>query len=118
MTMHFDNRMAVLTVTRDMLTRTGANADMVDGLVQFARSVRGVEVAALLWEQDAASSDLHREPSTKISMRAAGDMDVSKVAVALGGGGHRAAAACTVGEPLDAARTKLLSQATALLFTP
>jgi phosphoesterase RecJ-like protein len=109
-----NGRVALLTVTKAILERTRATPDMIDGLITFARQVRGVEVAALIWEQDAASSDLGKEPSTKVSLRASGRLDVSKVAVALGGGGHRAAAAATLGIALDATRARLLAELAAL----
>lgn len=110
-----DGRLAVMTVTQAMLKKTSATSEMIEGLITFARQMRGVEVAALLWEQDAATSDLGREPTTKISLRAPGKMDVSKVAVALGGGGHRAAAATALPVGLDEARAALLREVALLM---
>ncbi|MCA9580316.1 MAG: DHH family phosphoesterase [Myxococcales bacterium] len=113
--LHNDGRLAVLKITQEMLERTGATAEMVDGLVTFGRSVRGVEVAVLLWEQDEASSDYGTVPATKVSYRSRGAADVSALAVSLGGGGHRAAAAACVRQEMDVVRERVLKEASALL---
>lgn len=88
----FGGKVAIMRVTREMLAICGANDDMVEGMVNYARRVEGAEVGALLWEwevPDAAGSHIE----TKISLRSRGDFDVSQIATALDGGGHRAAAA-------------------------
>ncbi|MGB8221410.1 MAG: DHH family phosphoesterase, partial [Polyangiales bacterium] len=81
----FDDRVAILKVTRVMLDICGANDDMVEGMVNYARRLKGVEIGALLWEwpvRDAAGTHLE----TKISLRSRGDADVSVIAAALHGG--------------------------------
>ena len=90
--MAFDGRVAIMRVTREMLEICGADDDMVEGMVNYARRVEGAEIGALLWEwqvRGAGRSALE----TKISLRSSGDADVSVIAAALNGGGHRAAAA-------------------------
>ncbi|MEO0323805.1 MAG: DHH family phosphoesterase [Myxococcota bacterium] len=94
----FEGRLAVLRVTRDMLADVGGDDDMVEGMVNYGRMVRGVEIAALLWEFP-ADDGLRIE--TKISLRSAGGMDVSRIAVRFGGGGHRAAAGAQAAGSLD-----------------
>jgi phosphoesterase RecJ-like protein len=98
----FDGRVAVMRVTREMLAICGANDDMVEGMVNYARRVDGVEIGALLWEwevRDTAGSHVE----TKISLRSSGDADVSVIAAALNGGGHRAAAATQLDISIDEA---------------
>jgi len=88
----FDGRVAIMRVTREMIAACGADDDMVEGMVNYARRVEGAEIGALLWEwpvRDAAGQRLE----TKISLRSRGNADVSVIAAALNGGGHRAAAA-------------------------
>ena len=90
--MAFDGRVAIMRVTREMLDICGANDDMVEGMVNYARRVEGAEIGALLWEWPVrGAGGNHLE--TKISLRASGDADVSVIAAVLNGGGHRAAAA-------------------------
>ena len=107
--MAFDGRVAIMRVTREMLEICGADDDMVEGMVNYARRVEGAEIGALLWEwrvRDATSN--HTE--TKISLRASGDADVSVIAAALNGGGHRAAAATQLDITIDEADERLRAE--------
>ncbi|MCS6799718.1 MAG: DHH family phosphoesterase [Myxococcota bacterium] len=106
-----DGRLALVEVTRAMLERTGARDEMVEGMVNHARAVRGVEVAALLWERPAAPGCAR----TKVSLRSRGAVDVTRVATALGGGGHRAAAGAEVDAPMDEVASRLVSLVRPLL---
>ena len=102
----FDGRVAIMRVTREMLDICGADDDMVEGMVNYARRVDGVEIGALLWEWDVPDENgTHRE--TKISLRSSGDADVSVIAAALDGGGHRAAAATQLNITIDEAAERL-----------
>jgi phosphoesterase RecJ-like protein len=105
----FEGRVAIMRVTREMLEICGANDDMVEGMVNYARRVEGVEIGALLWEwpvRDATGTHLE----TKISLRARGNADVSAIAAALHGGGHRAAAATQLNITIDEANERLRAE--------
>lgn len=79
-----DQRVAQVTVTKEMFARHGAQKEDADPLVEIARDIEGV-VVAVLFKQD---SDLWR-----VSLRAKdARVDVSKIAGLFGGGGHKAAA--------------------------
>ncbi len=94
--LHEEGRLATLRVTRAMLERIGASDDMVEGIVNYGRIVRGVEIAALVWEKR-----IGPRPQTKVSFRSRGTIDVAAIALTLGGGGHPAAAAALVDAPID-----------------
>ena len=105
----FDGRVAIMRVTREMLAACGANDDMVEGMVNYARRVEGAEIGALLWQwpvRDASGERLE----TKISLRSSGNADVSLIATALNGGGHRAAAATQLDVSIDEAEKLLRSE--------
>ncbi|MGB5696786.1 MAG: bifunctional oligoribonuclease/PAP phosphatase NrnA [Polyangiales bacterium] len=105
----FDGRAAIMRVTREMIDICGANDDMVEGMVNYARRVQGAEIGALLWEwpvHDAEGSHLE----TKVSLRSRGNVDVSAIAAALHGGGHRAAAATQLDVTIDEAEQMLLAE--------
>lgn len=105
----FEGRAAIMRVTREMLDICGANDDMVEGMVNYARRVQGVEIGALLWEwpvKDAVGNHVE----TKISLRSSGKADVSVIAAALGGGGHRAAAATQLNITIDQAEERLRAE--------
>lgn len=110
----FDGRVALMRVTRQMLEICGANDDMVEGMVNYARRVEGVEIGALLWEWPVRDADgEHLE--TKISLRSSGTADVSVIAAALRGGGHRAAAATQLNITMDEAERRLHAELTEYL---
>ena len=107
--MAFDGRVAIMRVTREMLDICGANDDMVEGMVNYARRVEGVEIGALLWEWRVRSAGGNRI-ETKISLRSRGNVDVSVIATALNGGGHRAAAATKLNITIDEADERLRAE--------
>jgi phosphoesterase RecJ-like protein len=82
---------------------TGAVPGDTEDLVNYPRSVEGVEVALLFIEQ--------AEGDTKVSFRARAKVDVAKLAEAYGGGGHKLAAGARLPGPLPAAREKVIRAA-------
>ena len=109
---HADGKIAILRVSRAMLARTAATDEMVEGLVNYARMLEGVEVAALLWERDPEPDPNGKlSPVTKVSLRARRSVDVSQIAVALGGGGHRSAAGANLSCTLDDCRDQVVKAA-------
>ena len=83
-----DGRVIVATVTRRMLEFYGAQTEDIEGIIDQLRVTKGVEVALLLQEID--------DQQYKVSMRSNTFVDVSKIAVYFGGGGHVKAAGCTM----------------------
>jgi phosphoesterase RecJ-like protein len=82
-----DGRITVVHLSRGDFGETGAIESDSEGVVDHLRSVEGTAVAGLVREQ------LNGEPARKVSLRATDDrIDVSVIARALGGGGHRRAA--------------------------
>lgn len=115
--MAFEGRVAIMRVTREMLDICGANDDMVEGMVNYARRVEGAEIGALLWEWPVRGpGGNHLE--TKISLRSSGKADVSLVAAALNGGGHRAAAATQLDITIDEADERLRAELTKYFGCP
>ncbi len=105
----FGGKVAIMRVTREMLAICGADDDMVEGMVNYARRVEGAEVGALLWEWE-VRDDSGSHVETKISLRSRGDFDVSKIATALDGGGHRAAAATQLDIDIGEAERRLRAE--------
>jgi phosphoesterase RecJ-like protein len=69
-----------MTLWRKDLAETGASPDEAEGFISFARSVEGVEVAALFKELE--------NGEFKVSLRSKNYADVATVAESFGGGGH------------------------------
>ena len=85
---------------------TGAIPLDTEDLINFPRSVAGVEVALMLMEQ--------RDGTIKVSFRSR-RADVGRLAEQFAGGGHRLAAGATLAGPLEAARERALAAALELL---
>lgn len=79
------------------------NTEMGDdeGLVEMLRDIEGVEVAVLLKEKEGANG-------FKCSLRSHETINVSDIALLLGGGGHRGAAGCFVSGTVDHAKEKIV----------
>ena len=86
----FDGGLLTLTqLTRDDYAVTGADESFSEGVVDHLRSLEGTAVAGLVRDLLSDSAAARR----KVSLRATDDrIDVSAIARALGGGGHRRAA--------------------------
>lgn len=100
-------RFASLAVTLDMYARTGTDAELTDGFINYPRSVRGVEVAIFFRQLD--------DRSFKVGFRSKGAVDVSRLAAGFGGGGHHNAAGCVVAGDLATVRDQVFSHLQAVL---
>lgn len=80
-------------VSRDELEREGVAMSELDDLIDFLRTAREADVAAVAKEQP--------DRAWKVSMRSRGDTDVAAIAEGFGGGGHRLAAGYTSNDDLD-----------------
>ena len=81
-------KLAYAYVSADMLRRTGCGEEETEGFVGEIRSLHGVEVAILFTEWP--------EGEVHVSLRSKSYVDVSRVALEFGGGGHPRAAGCTL----------------------
>jgi phosphoesterase RecJ-like protein len=113
MTLEAEGTIAFVSVDRAMMTRARASDDMIEGMVNYGRMLEGVRVAVLLWEPVGKEG-----VEVKVSLRAGEGGDVSKIAVALGGGGHRSAAGASLAMGLPEAREKVLAAAIESLGLP
>lgn len=87
--LHAYGKIASLVISSEMFAASGADQELTEGLVNYARSVEGVEAAVLVRETPT--------PGTcKVSLRSRGTVDVAATSLVFGGGGHRAAAGATV----------------------
>lgn len=78
-----DGEVCVGVITQDILAQTGASLANVDDLVTMMLAIEGVELAALIKEE---------EEFIKLSLRALSRANVAEVAQTFGGGGHLRAA--------------------------
>lgn len=86
LSLHHDASIATFMVTKKDIEETGATMPDMEGIVDYGRSLSTVEVSVFAMELDG---------SIRISMRSK-KADVSKVAMAFGGGGHKVASGFTL----------------------
>jgi bifunctional oligoribonuclease and PAP phosphatase NrnA len=88
----FDGGLLTVThLTREDYAATQADESFSEGVVDHLRALQGTAVAALV--RELIGGDPSEPPRRKVSLRATDDrVDVSAIARALGGGGHRRAA--------------------------
>jgi phosphoesterase RecJ-like protein len=81
-----------MTVTKRMLDMTGTQPEDVDGLINYARRIQDVKVAALIQEPKNGTGEGQRRRKYHVSLRSDGSVDVAAIASSFGGGGHYSAA--------------------------
>ncbi len=92
---------ASLVVTLDMFKKSGAETELSDGFVNYARGIEGVEAGVLFRE---CGVDEY-----KVSLRSKGAVNVAAIASSFNGGGHKNAAGFTMKGSLEEIRAKVLS---------
>lgn len=95
----FDGKADIAYVTQEMLDKTGALMEETEGIIEILRNISGVEISAFLKES--------KDNEIKVGLRAKTYGDVSKIAQAFGGGGHKKAAGCTLNTTLEEAKEKI-----------
>jgi len=96
-------KVAWVVVERGLLGRYGAGDEHTDGLINFVRTIKGVEVAIMFREIEAGKY--------KVGFRSKGEVDVHRLASKLGGGGHIRAAGCVMGGDLRQVVEKVVQEA-------
>jgi phosphoesterase RecJ-like protein len=91
---------AWMTVPPKAVSKLGATADDLEGLVDYPRDIEGVEVGVLFRETVRGA--------TKVSLRSNGAIDVNALARQFGGGGHVKASGALVERPLPEVRAEVL----------
>ncbi|SFD69246.1 phosphoesterase RecJ domain-containing protein [Paenibacillus catalpae] len=95
-----DQQIGWLYVAKDDMRETGAVSDDMEGIVNYALNIDGVEVGILFKETE--------DGGVKASLRSAGKADVAAIAQSFGGGGHVRAAGCRMQGSLKEAIEELV----------
>lgn len=97
-----DGKVAYIYISKDMLEKTGCDVSETEGIIDFALSIEGVQIAAVM-------TDGVKSGSYKISLRSIDGIDVSRAAATVGGGGHKQASGCMLFGEYYEAEEKLLN---------
>jgi phosphoesterase RecJ-like protein len=93
-------KVAFLLITAEMVKECGATWEDTEGLINYARSLRGVECGVLISPS--------KYGGVRVSMRARGPrFDVGKICFDFGGGGHPGAAGCTMQGTIEEAQASV-----------
>jgi phosphoesterase RecJ-like protein len=83
-----EGKVVFASISRKMLDFYEAATSDLDGIIDQLRLTKGTEVAIFVYETESNEY--------KVSMRSNGEVNVSRIAVYFGGGGHIKAAGCTM----------------------
>lgn len=100
--LHREGKLAWMYVTRDQMERSGGVEEDLEGLVNYAVSIEGVEAAVFLRELP--------DGRVRMSLRSKGRVNVASIAEQFGGGGHECASGCSTNGPLRSAKEAVLRQ--------
>ena len=100
-----NGKLSLMTLTQDMFRETDTNPEDVDGMINHAKRIEDVKVAALIMENEngAVQKRYH------VSLRSDGTVDVAEIAASFGGGGHFSAAGFGVESSLKALKKTINS---------
>ena len=103
-----NGRLSVMTLTREMFDETNTHPEDVDGMINYARRIEEVKVAALIQEH---VNDTKNSGRFHVSLRSDGTVDVADIASAFGGGGHSNAAGFSIESTLAGIKAEILNLA-------
>lgn len=93
-------KIACISLTIDMLQRNEMSFNDVDGITNYTRDIKNVEVGIFFKQK--------KENEVKVSLRSKNYVNVSKIAQSFNGGGHIRAAGCTIYDTVENAKEKIL----------
>lgn len=96
----YDNKLKYSYVSYEEIHALGISDEDAEGMTNYLRSIAGTEFAVYVRGKS--------DGSIKVSMRSGGRIDVSKVAIEFGGGGHPRAAGYTMQDPYEIGKEKLI----------
>lgn len=110
-----NGKLSLMTLTRDMFEKTDTQPEDVDGMINYAKRIEDVKVAAMIVEHvnggpvgPGAKGRFH------VSLRSDGVVDVAAIAAEFGGGGHSNAAGFGIEASLSEVKGSIYHLAEAL----
>ncbi|MDL2122244.1 MAG: bifunctional oligoribonuclease/PAP phosphatase NrnA [Deltaproteobacteria bacterium] len=109
-----NGKMSMMILTKDMLDETGTLPEDIDGLINYAKSIENVKVAALIHELSNGKGVSENPENYHVSLRSDETVDVAAIAGSFGGGGHNRAAGFNIESTLSDIKTQMLNIAVQL----
>lgn len=98
--LYYDNKFGITYITNDILDKNNVEMGDIDGIVEFIREIKEVEVSCVLKEYEV--------DNTKVSLRSKNGIDVSAISLKFGGGGHARAAGFEINETVKNTKKLLI----------
>lgn len=105
--LYLDGKCIVSVITAEDMKRFDVMPKHLDGIVNQLRVTKGTEVAVFLYENE--------DGTFKVSTRATGDMNLAKLAMHFGGGGHAKAAGFTMAGEIPSIVEQILQEIAKIL---
>ncbi len=99
---------SMMMLTQQMLNDTGTNPEDTNGLINYARRIEDVKLAALIQEQKNGNHVQGGAKEYHVSLRSDGSVDVAAIASGFGGGGHPSAAGFDIKTILSDLKHKII----------
>lgn len=96
----YNGKMRYSYVSYDDIYKLGLDDEDSEGMTNYLRAVEGTEVAVYVRGRS--------DGTNKVSMRSGGNVDISKIAINFGGGGHPRAAGYTMQQDVETEKEKLI----------
>ena len=106
-----NGKLSIMTVTGAMLEETRTQPEDADGMINYARRIEDVKVAALIHEQKNGKTNSNGQRRFHVSLRSDGSVDVAAIAGRFGGGGHTSAAGFQVETTLKKLKSDIITLA-------
>ncbi|WP_054033331.1 DHH family phosphoesterase [Desulfatitalea tepidiphila] len=103
-----NGKLSVMTLSQRMLRETGTQAEDIDGIINYARRIEDVKVAALIHELCDNGAATRGKARYHVSLRSDSGVDVAKIAAQFGGGGHAEAAGFSIDSTLTDLKKQLM----------
>ncbi|MEG2348645.1 MAG: bifunctional oligoribonuclease/PAP phosphatase NrnA [Clostridia bacterium] len=102
MEVYFEGKLRYSFVDYDTILSLGLDEEDAEGMTNYLRMVENTEVAVYVRGKS--------DGTNKVSMRSGGNIDVSKIAMDFGGGGHMRASGYTMGKNYKSSKKELLKK--------
>lgn len=93
-------KVAVITVTKEMLRKSGTDKSALDAIKPITRQIEGVEIGLTVKEEDGGASG--------VSIRTSESYDASAICAHFGGGGHIRAGGCEIKDTPENTKEKVI----------
>lgn len=106
-----NGKLSIMTLSQDMFDETHTQAEDSDGLINYAKRIEDVKLAALIQENRNGKEKSKKIKRFDVSLRSDGTVDVASIAASFGGGGHSIAAGFSIETTLSDITSQILKLA-------